>query len=44
MAAYLAHYLVMVGIYSILAISLNLLIGYSGIFSLAQAAIYGIGA
>ena len=44
MAAYIAHYLVMVGIYSILAISLNLLIGYSGIFSLAHAAIYGIGA
>jgi len=42
--AYLAHYLVMVGIYSILAVSLNLLIGYSGIFSLAHAAIYGIGA
>ena len=44
MTAYLAHYLVMVGIYSILAVSLNLLIGYSGIFSLAHAAIYGIGA
>jgi branched-chain amino acid transport system permease protein len=42
--AYLAHYLVMVGIYAILAVSLNLLIGYSGIFSLAHAAIYGIGA
>jgi branched-chain amino acid transport system permease protein len=44
MTAYVAHYLVMVGIYGILAISLNLLIGYSGIFSLAHAAIYGIGA
>jgi len=44
MAAYIAHYLVMVGIYTILALSLNLLIGYSGIFSLAHAAIYGIGA
>jgi branched-chain amino acid transport system permease protein len=43
-AAYFAHYLVMVGIYTILATSLNLLMGYSGIFSLAQAAIYGIGA
>jgi len=43
-AAYVAHYLVMVGIYGILALSLNLLIGYSGIFSLAHAAIYGIGA
>ena len=44
MTSYLAHFLVMVGIYSILALSLNLLIGYSGIFSLAHAAIYGIGA
>ena len=44
MAAYVAHYLVMVGIYTILALSLNLLIGYAGIFSLAHAAIYGIGA
>jgi branched-chain amino acid transport system permease protein len=43
-AAYIAHYLVMVGIYAILAMSLNLLVGYSGIFSLAHAAIYGIGA
>ena len=44
MLAYVAHYLVMVGIYSILAVSLNLLVGYTGIFSLAHAAIYGIGA
>ena len=44
MAAYIAHYLVMVGIYSILAVSLNLLVGYIGIFSLAHAAIYGVGA
>ncbi|MSP97921.1 MAG: branched-chain amino acid ABC transporter permease [Betaproteobacteria bacterium] len=44
MTAYLAHFLVMVAIYAILALSLNLLIGYSGIFSLAHAAIYGIGA
>jgi branched-chain amino acid transport system permease protein len=43
-AAYIAHYLVMVGIYTILAVSLNLLVGYSGIFSLAHAAVYGIGA
>jgi branched-chain amino acid transport system permease protein len=43
-AAYVAHYLVMVGIYSILAVSLNLLVGYAGIFSLAHAAVYGVGA
>jgi branched-chain amino acid transport system permease protein len=44
MTAYITHFLVMVAIYSILSLSLNLLIGYSGIFSLAHAAIYGIGA
>ena len=44
MSAYIAHYLVMVGVYGILAISLNLLVGYSGIFSMAHAAVYGIGA
>lgn len=44
MAAYVAHYLVMVGIYTILAVSLNLLVGYAGIFSLAHAAVYGVGA
>jgi len=43
-AAYVAHYLVMVGIYTILAVSLNLLVGYAGIFSLAHAAVYGVGA
>jgi ABC-type branched-subunit amino acid transport system permease subunit len=43
-AAYVAHYLVMVGIYTILAVSLNLLMGYAGIFSLAHAAVYGVGA
>jgi branched-chain amino acid transport system permease protein len=43
-AAYVAHYLVMVGIYTILAVSLNLLVGYAGVFSLAHAAVYGIGA
>ena len=44
MSAYIAHYLVMVGVYGILAISLNLLVGYSGIFSMAHAAVYGLGA
>ncbi len=31
-------------IYSILALSLNLVVGYSGVLSVAQAAFYGIGA
>lgn len=41
---YLIHVLVMVDIYIILALSLNILVGYTGLLSLSQAAFYGIGA
>lgn len=41
---YLLHILIMLCIYGILALSLNLLIGYAGLLSLAHAAFYGIGA
>lgn len=41
---YVLHLCIMVGVYLMLAYSLNLLIGYSGLLSLAQAAFYGIGA
>jgi len=41
---YILHLLIMIGIYSILAYSLNLVIGFSGLFSLTHAAFYGIGA
>lgn len=41
---YLLHILIMVNIYLILAYSLNLLVGYTGLLSIAQAAFYGIGA
>jgi branched-chain amino acid transport system permease protein len=41
---YVFHVLTMAGIYAILAISLNLLIGSTGLFSLGHAAFYGIGA
>lgn len=41
---YIYHLLVMANIYVLLAVSLNLLIGYSGLFSLGHAAFYGIGA
>lgn len=41
---YIYHLLVMANIYVILAASLNLLIGCTGLFSLGQAAFYGIGA
>lgn len=41
---YLLHVLVMISIYSILALSLNLLVGYTGLLSLCHAAFYGVGA
>lgn len=41
---YAIHILIMIGIYSLVAYSLNLLIGYGGILTLASAAFYGIGA
>lgn len=41
---YLVHILIMISIYIILAGSLNLVVGYTGLLSLAQAAFYGLGA
>lgn len=41
---YILHLLIMICIYLILALSLNLLVGYAGLFSIAHAAFYGIGA
>jgi len=41
---YLLHILIMIGIYIILSLSLNLLVGYGGLLSIAHAAFYGIGA
>ena len=41
---YILHLLITLFIYAILAFSLNLLVGYSGLLSLAHAAFYGIGA
>jgi len=41
---YLLHILVLIGIYVILSISLNLIVGYTGILSIAHAAFYGVGA
>jgi len=42
--SYLLHILIMVNIYAVLALSLNLLVGYAGLLSLCHAAFYGIGA
>ena len=41
---YLFHILVSVALFSILATSFNLLIGYSGLFALSHAAFFGVGA
>ena len=41
---YLCHLLIYLNIYIIIAMSLNLLMGYGGLLQLAQAAYYGIGA
>ena len=41
---YLLHILILIGIYVILSVSLNLIVGYSGLLSIAHAAFYGVGA
>jgi branched-chain amino acid transport system permease protein len=41
---YIYHLLVILSVYLLLAYSLNILVGYSGLLSLAHAAFYGIGA
>lgn len=41
---YLWHVLIMISIYAVLAASLNLVAGYTGLLSLCHAAFYGIGA
>lgn len=41
---YLIHIGIIISIYSILALSLNLIVGYTGLLSITQAAFYGIGA
>lgn len=41
---YLLHLLILIGIYAILSVSLNLIVGYSGLLSIAHAAFYGVGA
>ncbi len=41
---YIIHILIFIGIYAILGISMNLLVGFTGLLSLAHAAFYGVGA
>jgi branched-chain amino acid transport system permease protein len=42
--AYIIHLLILISIYAILGLSLNLVVGYTGLLSVAEAAFYGIGA
>ncbi len=44
MTAYLLHLAIMAGIYIILTVGLNLIIGYAGQISLGHAAFFGVGA
>lgn len=41
---YVLHILILIGIYTILSVSLNLISGYTGLISIAHAAFYGVGA
>ncbi len=41
---YLIHISIIISIYAILGVSLNLIVGYTGLLSVTQAAFYGIGA
>lgn len=41
---YILHIIILICIYTILSLSLNLLVGYTGILSVAHAAFYGVGA
>lgn len=44
MGDYFCHLAILIGLYTILAVSLNLIIGYCGQVSLGHAAFYGLGA
>jgi branched-chain amino acid transport system permease protein len=41
---YFVHIMITIGVYIILALSLNVIVGYAGQFALGHAAFYGIGA
>ena len=42
--SYIAHVLVLVGVFALLALALNLLLGYAGLLHLGIAALFGVGA
>jgi branched-chain amino acid transport system permease protein len=41
---YLVHLAILISIWSILAISLNLIVGYTGLLSITHSAFFGLGA
>ncbi len=41
---YILHILILIGIYTILSVSLNLIAGYTGLISIAHASFFGVGA
>lgn len=41
---YIIHLLILIGIYAILGLSLNLVVGYTGLLSVTHAAFFGVGA
>ena len=44
MIEFITHLVILSGIYAILAVSLNLVVGYTGLLSITHAAFYGLGA
>jgi len=44
MANFILHVIIMMGIYAILSLSLNFMLGYAGIISICHSAFFGIGA
>ena len=44
MLAYLVNLAVLIAINAILAVTLNFILGYAGIFSIAHAVFFGVGA
>jgi branched-chain amino acid transport system permease protein len=41
---YMLHIITIISVYAVLGLSLNILVGYTGLLSVSQAAFYGIGA
>jgi branched-chain amino acid transport system permease protein len=44
MSVYILHVIILIGIYAILSLSLNIIVGFAGLVSLGHAAFFGIGA